>query len=45
MESEYKNSCKTPYIYIITHIYGIFTFQMIPTIISSYESRRGVEVP
>lgn len=45
MESEYKNSCETPYIYIITHIYGIFTLQMIPTIISSCESRGRVEAP
>lgn len=45
MEFEYKKSCETPYISIITHIYGFFTFQMIPTIISSYESRGGVEVP
>lgn len=44
MESEYKNSCETPYIYIITHIYGIFTLQMIPTIISSCESRGRAEV-
>lgn len=43
MESEYKNSCETPYIYIITHIYGIFTLQMIPTIISSCESRGRAE--
>jgi len=44
-EFEYKNSCETPYIYIIIHIYGIFTLQMIPTIISSCESRHKVEAP
>lgn len=46
MESKYKNSCETPYIFIIIiHIYDIFAVQIIPTIISSCESRRRVEAP